>query len=128
MGMDVVATLVVVATTSHPLHILMVNATCVVAMDIVHVIAIFATLEGMRRHLVVSLWQTLLFTRHHQLQTLEQVPRLRKTEWGSSHHNLGDCVWPRLDQVVSGMLVAGQTIGFVGLTMLVGDLYHARRY
>ena len=104
MGKDMVAA--VVAASSHPLRVLMVNATCVVAMDIVHMIVICAALEDVRRPLVVSLWQPLLFTHHHQLQTLKQVTRLQKTERGSSHHNLGDYVWPRLDQTVSGMLVA----------------------
>ena len=92
IGMDVVAALVVMAATSHPVCVLMVNATCVVTMDIVHMIAIFATLVDMCRHWVVSLQWTLLFAPHHQLQTLEQVPRLWKTERGSSHYNLGDCV------------------------------------
>ena len=90
MGKDVVAA--VVAASSHPLRVLMVNATCVVIMDIMHVIAICATLADVHRPLVVSLRQTLLFTRHHQLQTLKQVTRLQKTERRFSHHNLGDCV------------------------------------
>lgn len=47
MGKAMVAELLPMVATSHLLHVLMVNVTCVVTMGTVHTIAIFATLVGM---------------------------------------------------------------------------------